>query len=133
MIKKMIKSVLNLPLLATTTVMAAVSTAAHAQEDIGGLADNLTSQFGSLGKLIGGGAYLGGIFFIAAGIFKLKQAVDSQGQQVKYGDGIWRLALGSLLIALPAVMGVGVGTFFGDDPASTINYGTTFSGSTPTN
>jgi hypothetical protein len=127
--KKTLNKIYDLPLYATTTALAAMTTTANAQSDIGDVAEKLTGQLSSLGTLVGGGAFLGGIFFIATGLFKLKQAADTQGQQVKYGDGVWRLALGSALVALPAVMGVGVGTFFGDNADTTINFRETFESS----
>lgn len=46
----------------------------------------------------------------AAGLMKLKQAADTQGQQVKYGEGLWRLGLGSAMVGLPAVIKMGVNT-----------------------
>lgn len=141
MIKKSIRKVLDLPLLATTSVMAAaaVPTAAQSQaaqsQNIGSLADGVREQFDNLGTLVATAAFLGGLFFAATGLFKLKQAVDTQGQQVKYGDGVWRLALGSALVAFPAVLGVGVGTIFGDSAGvgtGTINFNTSFGGAAST-
>lgn len=124
--KKTLNKIYDLPLYATTTALAAMTTTANAENNVGDVAEKLTGQLSSIGALVGGGAFLGGIFFIATGLFKLKQAADTQGQQVKYGDGVWRLALGSALVALPAVMGVGVGTFFGEDVDKTIDFGKTF-------
>jgi hypothetical protein len=75
-------------------------------------------QMQTVSKVISGGAFVAGIVLIAGGLMKLKQAVDSQGQQTKYGDGLWRLALGSALCALPVVAGVGKGTLIGSSDAS---------------
>ncbi len=125
MIKTFARKVFDLPLVAATTAMAAAAIPASAQ-NVGEVADTVTGQLSNIGQLIGGAAFLGGVFFVATGLFKLKQAVDTQGQQVKYGDGVWRLALGAALVALPAVIGVGTGTF-GLDDTQTIDFGTTFS------
>lgn len=46
-----------------------------------------------------------GSVLIAAGLLKLKQAADTQGKEVKYGDGLWRLTLGAVLASAPAVVG----------------------------
>ena len=52
------------------------------------------------------GSYAVGGLLVAAGLLKLKQAADTQGQQVKYGDGLWRLAVGACLAALPSMLAV---------------------------
>lgn len=70
-------------------------------------------QLKSVSKVVTAGSFVAGIILIAGGLMKLKAAVDSQGQQVKYGDGLWRLALGSALCALPVIAGVGSGTMVG--------------------
>lgn len=80
-------------------------------QNIGGVASNLVTQLGSVGKVALGGSFLIGIVMLGAGLMKLKQAADSQGQQTKYGDGLWRLAAGTGLVAIPSVAGVLGSTF----------------------
>jgi hypothetical protein len=87
---------------------------------IGTVAGTLTGQFAAVGKLIVGGAFIVGIFLVGTGLSKLKQAVDTQGQQAKVGDGLARLAIGAALVALPAVTGVGMKTF-GFQDAGTVS------------
>ena len=96
---------------ATTQLMA---TGASAQS-AGDVASNVESSVRQIASLVIAGAFLGGIALVAMGLFRLKAAVDTQGQQVKYSEGLWRLALGAALVALPAVTGVGVTTFFGSN------------------
>jgi hypothetical protein len=83
----------------------AQSASSSSGNTIGGIATNLTNQIANVGKLAVGGSFLAGVGFVAAGLMKLKQAADTQGQQVKYGEGLWRLAVGAGLVAVPAVTG----------------------------
>lgn len=88
---------------ATVSLMAEP---AHAEGDIGAMADGVTKQVSNVGKLIVAGGFLVGVVLVIAGLMKLKQAADTQGQQVKYGEGLWRLAVGAGLVAVPAFTGV---------------------------
>lgn len=54
--------------------------------------------------------FIAGVAFVGLGLFKLKAAADTQGQQVKYGDGLWRLGIGAALIGLPVVIALSTGT-----------------------
>lgn len=89
--------------MASMTVVVAETGEASAQNTVGTIANTLTNQVGSVGKLAVAGSFLGGVGFVAAGLMKLKQAADTQGQQVKYGEGLWRLAVGAGLVAVPAM------------------------------
>jgi hypothetical protein len=85
------------------------------EEGIGGVAAQVEGNIQNIASLVVAGAFLVGIAFVAMGLMRLKAAVDSQGQQVKYSEGMWRLGLGAALVALPAVTGTGIGTLFGAD------------------
>src|SRR3546814_3694166 len=74
---------------ATVAVIAAPGEAS-AQETISNLSTEWRSHIGELGNLVVAGGFLAGIALIAAGLMKLKQAADTQGQQVKYSEGMWR-------------------------------------------
>ena len=90
----------------TLAVMESDSALAQASGNtIGGIAQGLTNQIQSVGKLAVGGSFLAGVGMVGMGLLKLKQAADTQGQQVKYGEGMWRLAVGAGLVAVPAVTG----------------------------
>lgn len=81
-----------------------ISSSAHAQK-AGELADELKSQFGQVGQAVVAGAFFIGIIMVITGLMKLKAAADNPNQ-VKYSDGLWRLAVGAGLIAIPAVTGI---------------------------
>lgn len=91
---------------------------------IGGIADKAKGQISQVGQFVVGGAVLIGVGFVAAGLMKLKQAADTQGQQVKYGEGIWRLVVGAGLVAVPALTGI-LGASFGLEGAK-VNAGDGF-------
>ena len=93
-------------LAASATIML-MAEAANAQsgENIGKKAEQLKEQFGSLGKALVAGAFFVGIVLVITGLIKLKAASENPNQ-AKYSDGLWRLAVGAGLIAIPAVTGV---------------------------
>ena len=98
------------------SAFATASTEVHAQATtIGGMSTSVQSQLQSVGNLVVAGSFLGGLGLAAAGLFKLKAAADSGGQQVKYSEGMWRLAVGGGLVAIPAVVNVGANTLFGSN------------------
>ena len=109
---------------AMATVSLFAATQAHAEANTAGdVADTVTGQLTNFGNLIVGGSLVGGVALIGHGLLRLKQASDTQGQQYKYGDGIWRIAVGAGLVALPALTNIGTNTFgFGD---SSVNGGST--------
>ena len=105
-------------ILAVATVAITTPQASNAQgmpggNGIGTVAENVEGNIQQIASLVVAGAFLGGITFVALGLMRIKAAVDSQGQQVKYSEGLWRLGIGAALVALPAVTGVGVSTLFG--------------------
>ena len=103
---KIFTTVRNLPyaILASATV-ALMAPPAQA-ETVGSAATNMYSQLGEIGKLIVLGSVVGGVVMLGAGLMKLKQAADTQGQQVKYSEGMWRLAVGAGLVGIPALSGM---------------------------
>lgn len=91
---------------------------AHAQsKNVGQMATDVTTQVGQIGKFAVQGCVLGGVVMVATGLMKLKQAADTQGQQVKYGEGLFRLAVGAGLVGVPALTG-NLSTTFGLNGAS---------------
>ncbi len=95
-----------------TVGTTALSAAANAQGGIGGMATTVDGQFSALGKALLGGAFLGGVGLAGAGLIKLKAAADSAGRE-PYGPGVWRLAVGGGLVALPFMTGAFRDTFTG--------------------
>lgn len=85
-------------------VTAGVPSGALAQAStVGTAAANVMSQVTNVGKLAVAGAFLVGVIMVAGGLLKLKQASENQGQNPPYSAGLWRLALGAGLVALPAL------------------------------
>jgi hypothetical protein len=115
MIRKMLSHVSNLSLLGFT--MLAVSTmpaAAQQAKNAGEAATDLIDNFAGIAKLLMSGAFLAGAFFVVAGIFKIKAAADTQGQQVKYSEGLWRILIGAALCLAPWVISVAMASVTGD-------------------
>lgn len=101
------------PVVAIATPATVAATNADAA-GVGTIGENVLGELQGVGNLVVGAAFLAGIVLVGAGILKLKQASDSQGGQVKYSDGLWRIAVGAGLAALPVVTGVANDTIFGE-------------------
>lgn len=95
--------------------LALFPTSAYAQEgtNIAQVSKTIFEQLDDLGTLVIGAAFLVGIVLVAAGLMKFKQAADTQGQQAKYSDGLWRLVIGVGLVSLLWFTDIGVNTFGG--------------------
>jgi hypothetical protein len=106
--KKILNKVrdLNYTVAAAVAVAAMSSEQALAVEDIGGTAKNIAGQIGEVGKASVAGMFLIGVIAVGAGLAKLKQAAETQGQQVKYSEGMWRIGIGAALIAIPTFSGM---------------------------
>jgi len=79
---------------------------------IGTLASNLTATFQSIGELIIGISFVGGLGFTMAAIFKFKQHKDNP-TQIPLGTPIAMLAIGIVLIFLPSLIAPAGTSFFG--------------------
>ena len=91
----------------TVATFAAMDSAmAQGSSTVGEAAKSVLSQVTNVGKLAVGGAFLVGVIMVAGGLMKLKQASENQGQNPPYSSGLWRLALGAGLVALPALTGM---------------------------
>lgn len=73
---------------------------------IGDMAKTTGAQAGDVAEATKWGGIAIGTLLIGAGLLKLKQAADTQGQQVKYGDGLWRLAVGAGLAGMSSMLAV---------------------------
>jgi hypothetical protein len=113
-------------MLMASATMALMADSASAADTAGATADKLITQAGSVGKLMVAGSFIGGLVMLATGLMKLKQAADTQGNQVKYSEGMWRCGVGAGLVAIPAFSGM-LGTTFGwGEPDVTQGGGATF-------
>lgn len=88
-------------------------TSAFAANDIGSIANTVSTTFKSLGQLMAATAYLAGFALVIVAIFKFKQHKDNP-QQVTIGTGIAILLVGVALIFLPNII----------EPAGTSIFGT---------
>lgn len=100
---------------ASAAVFLASESAAFAQRvpdgsrpdgGIGDMAATTGAQASDIATATKYGGVAIGTLLIGAGLLKLKQAADTQGQQVKYGDGLWRLAVGAGLAGMSSMMAV---------------------------
>jgi hypothetical protein len=108
-------STLPYAIAASVAVASLTATEANAADSLGTTAQQLITQLGSVGKVILAGGVVTGIVLMITGLIKLKQAAETQGQQVKYSEGLWRCVVGAGLIAIPALNGMLGATFgFGD-------------------
>lgn len=102
--------VYGVPAALTAFMLGEMEALAAGGKGIGDTAKGVNEQLEGVSDLIVAGSFLGGLVMSAAGLVKLKQASETQGQQVRYGEGLWRLGLGSAMVALPAVIKMGVNT-----------------------
>ena len=98
--KKQVKSVLSLALIAGAV---AVSHAASAQ-DLGASVNTIKSNIASIPNLISGVCYIIGAGLVGAGLLKLKAYSENPGQ-TPIGQGLGRVAIGTTLLASPAMTG----------------------------
>nr|WP_250807119.1 hypothetical protein [Neorhizobium tomejilense] len=96
---------------AAITVALISAEEAMAAKTVGDAATALNTQAGAIGKLMIAGSFVGGIVMLGSGLMKLKQAADTQGNQVKYSEGMWRVGVGAGLVAIPAFGGMLTETF----------------------
>lgn len=90
---------------------------AQSQQGIGSIASSITGEFKAIGQLILAVAFLGGIGFVMAAIFKFKQHKDNP-QQITLGTPIAMLVIGAFLIFLPSLIGPAGTSLFGSSAAA---------------
>ncbi len=86
-------------------------------DTIGTIAARITTSFTSLGQLILAIAFVGGLGFTMAAIFKFKQHKDNP-TQIPLGTPIAMLAIGIVLMFLPGIITPAGTTLFGSNAAS---------------
>ena len=95
------------------TAGVAPSLAAGNGTTLATLAQNVTKTYSSFVYLITGGAYVVGFALAMVGILKLKAHKDNP-TQIPISTGFALLFVGSALVFLPTLLGVGISTIFGD-------------------
>ena len=86
-------------------------------KDIGDIAETITSSFKQIGQLILAIAFIAGLGFTMASIFKFKQHKDNP-TQIPLGTPIALLAIGIALIFLPGIIRPAGKTLFGETEAT---------------
>ncbi|MTH94639.1 hypothetical protein [Roseibium sp. RKSG952] len=104
--RKYVDRVRALPLALAAVAMIGIAEARAEAETVGDAAGDLIDDIEFVGKLAVAGGFLMGLVMVATGLLKLKAAAESQGGQVKYSEGMWRLAVGAGLVAIPALTGM---------------------------
>ncbi len=79
---------------------------------LGGIAEQVTKSFFSIGKLMIAVSYIAGIGFAIGGIFKFKQHKDNP-TQIPLGTPLALLVIGIALVFLPSFFGPAGETLFG--------------------
>lgn len=112
--KPLMSWVKHVSLAATSTFMLSAYAKVDKAATFSDMATNLSSQFTAIGQLMTGTAYIAGIGFGIAAIFKFKQHKDNP-TQVPIGTPFAMLAISVLLVFLPGLY----------KPAAKSIYGTT--------
>jgi len=86
--------------------------ASNEPKGLGDIAQHITQSFRSLGKLIIATAYLAGLGFAVAGVFKFKQHRDNP-TQIPLGTPLSLLGIGVVLVFMPSLFGPTGKTIFG--------------------
>ncbi|HDZ51504.1 hypothetical protein LCGC14_0112270 [marine sediment metagenome] len=102
-------------------VLALIASGAMAQvADVKEVSEKIGTQLEALGSLAGIVAFLSGFVFGIMGFMKLKaNAANPNDPSNKVSTGFILIFVGAALIAVPTVMGVGVGSLFGDGGQNT--------------
>lgn len=102
-------------------VLALTASGAMAQvADVKEVSEKIGTQLEALGSLAGIVAFLSGFVFGIIGFMKLKaNAANPNDPSNKVSTGFILIFVGAALIAVPTVMGVGVGSLFGDGGQNT--------------
>jgi len=88
-------------------------------QDIKDIAQNVTSNFSALSKLVTASGYVGGAVGVYHGLHKLWQKSHDQGGQIKFMQYAIPIGVGGAFIVMSATMGVPVATLFGGGVNST--------------
>lgn len=95
--------------------------------NVGDIADMIVKSFESIGKLMIATAYISGIGFTIASVFKFKQHRDNP-TQIPIGAPIALLAIGVVLIFMPGIIAPVGQTLFGSNNMNAMSGGFTGTG-----
>jgi hypothetical protein len=83
-------------------------------EGVGAMAERVRGEIAGIAALLGTASFLFGLLMAMLGIWRF-MAHGRDPMRYPLGDAIWRVTAAAMFIALPELLGVGVGTFFGSD------------------
>lgn len=102
MFKKTKLSYYKLGAAMTTGMLVGSTGSAHAANNFGSIASNITASIATLPALLSALAYMFGILLGVLGVMKIKDHVENPSQ-TPLKDGAIRLAAGGALFALPII------------------------------
>ncbi len=112
----LVKMKTQIPRAVATITLALMAGGVHAQAatNLKEVSTNISTQLVALGSLAGIAAFLTGFVFGIMGFMKLKaNASNPNDPSNKVSTGFMLIFIGAGLIAVPTVMGVGIGSIFG--------------------
>ncbi|HCJ61239.1 MAG: hypothetical protein DBW67_07420 [SAR116 cluster bacterium] len=83
-------------------------------EGIGAMAERVRGEIAGIAALLGTASFLFGLLMAMLAIWRF-MAHGRDPMRYPLGDAIWRVTAAAMFLALPELLGVGVGTFFGQD------------------
>jgi intracellular multiplication protein IcmD len=112
-------AIASLLMVATLLFAGNVWAAPGAGSDLGTLALNITESTQNFAKVMMAIAYLAGIAFVLASIFKFKQHKDNP-TQIPLGTPLALLVVGIVLVFLPSIFAPAGQTIFGTSEATAV-------------
>lgn len=98
-------------------ILASVASGVALATDIGGVASQITSNFGGITNLVTGGSYIAGLAFAVGSIMKFKQHKDNP-TQIPIGTPIALLFIAAALLFFPSILSTTGATLFGSSGGS---------------
>lgn len=115
-------------LMAFVMAVAASPAFAQAVQDMGGVFEKLNTQASPLGDLIGSASFVIGAGIAIFGLLKARaHSQNPNDPSNKLSSAMMLILVGAAMVAIPTLLGVGVGTLFGSG-SDTSSIGGTFQG-----
>lgn len=103
-----------------TAGISLTATAALAQANVGEIADSLSAQTSEIADLVSIVAFVLGVGMAIAGFLKFRQnAQNPNDPSAKVSTAFILIFVGAGLVAIPAALGSGIATVFGDGAEQT--------------
>ena len=93
---------------------------AFAQRDVGGIAESLADQTGDIADLVSIAAFVIGVGLAIAGLLKFRaHSQNPNDPSNKMSTAFMLVFVGAAMVAIPATLGSGILTVFGEDAGQT--------------